>query len=110
MYIYQVMSGGKVAGGKVGNASGAGGSQTVPVQTQCVQVSQPVLSAQQPAQAQIISPLQVEHKCYLHKNKTVFYNPNNLAGLYCQHRKRELLVHDFFQNIINLPIRFCCTI
>ncbi|KAG6452160.1 hypothetical protein O3G_MSEX007513 [Manduca sexta] len=44
--------GGKVSGGK------AGGAQTVPVAAQCVQVSQPVLGAQQPAQAQIISPLQ----------------------------------------------------
>ncbi|NP_001188364.1 polyhomeotic [Bombyx mori] len=49
--------GGKVTGGKVANAN-AGGNQTVPVQAQCVQVSQPVLSAQQPAQAQIIGPLQ----------------------------------------------------
>ncbi|CAH2264293.1 jg18840, partial [Pararge aegeria aegeria] len=49
--MHKVMSGGKVTGAKVG-----GGTQTVPVQAQCVQVSQPVLG-QQP-QAQIISPLQ----------------------------------------------------
>ncbi|XP_060809385.1 polyhomeotic-proximal chromatin protein isoform X5 [Amyelois transitella] len=55
--MHKVMSGGKVTGGKVGNNNG-NNTQSVPVQAQCVQVSQPVLSAQQPAQAQIISPLQ----------------------------------------------------
>ncbi|XP_050361204.1 polyhomeotic-proximal chromatin protein-like isoform X4 [Nymphalis io] len=50
--MHKVMSGGKVTATKVGGA----GAQTVPVQAQCVQVSQPVLG-QQP-QAQIISPLQ----------------------------------------------------
>lgn len=48
-FVAQVMSGGKVASGK---------GAAVPVQAQCVQVSQPVLGAQQQA-AQIISPLQV---------------------------------------------------
>ncbi|GBP93643.1 Polyhomeotic-proximal chromatin protein [Eumeta japonica] len=57
--MHKVMSGGKGTTGKVGTATPtAGGTQQVPVQAQCVQVSQPVLGPQQPAQAQIISPLQ----------------------------------------------------
>ncbi|KAF9419790.1 hypothetical protein HW555_003789 [Spodoptera exigua] len=46
------------AKGASSKAGGSGVTQTVPVQAQCVQVSQPVLGTQQPTQAQIISPLQ----------------------------------------------------